>query len=107
MKGKIPKNPGLAYAKGVQDGQTKGIFIGFDAYVMLTLLALDNVYEEHFEDFDKAAEFVRAWDDEMTRIMKTEFNEDIENMAEKVEYHLDKLMQKYKMGEYREVKSDV
>ena len=43
----------------------------------------------------------------MTRIMKTEFNEDIENMAEKVEYHLDKLMQKYKMGDYREVKSDV
>lgn len=72
---------------------------GFDGASLLTLIAYYNTVDRFIPDEEKQAEFAREWEKELNRIVTEELKENINDAAEIAAYHIEKIRERYEMGE--------
>lgn len=94
---RIPKNPGLAYAQGREDGEREGIFKGFNAFAYAALIAAYNVADPYMDE-TQLASFFKEWENECMRVFK-DHSENPEELAAALEVETKRLRERMGLDE--------
>lgn len=70
---------------------------GWNGACLLLLLAYYNTVEKYIPDEELQGCFAREWEKELNRIIREEMKDNILDVAEIAEYHIEQIRQKYGM----------
>lgn len=90
------KDTAQAYLTGYNNGLKESNIRGFEASNFLMLLAYYNVIDDHIKTFKTQANLAKAIEEEIIRLFRDEFTNDIDNIALAIS-KLNEIRKKYGM----------